>query len=135
MPDQGQPNPRVPKIKPVSYSGHIGNASHLATSEFTQWLNQLPEKTTRLRILARIDRLFAGLAGDSKSVGGGVQELRLNFGSGYRVYFLKSAGGLILLLLGGDKSSQHRDIPKAQSLASQWRRGQKGSDNDKSIER
>ena len=68
------------------------------------------------RILTRIDRLYFGLLGDAKSVGSGVSELRLDFGPGYRIYFGKKGSELYLLLSGGDKSSQSRDIKKAQIL-------------------
>ena len=71
----------------------------------------------RKRIGARIDRLAFGNFGDSKSVGGGVSELRLDFGKGFRLYFTRRGEMLVVLLCGGDKSTQKRDIAKAKRLA------------------
>ena len=77
--------------------------------------------TGKLRILERIDRLAHGNPGDVKSVGQGISELRLTYGPGYRVYYLQDGDLLILLLCGGDKSSQQKDIQKAHALATDWR--------------
>jgi len=74
-----------------------------------------------LRILKRIDRLANGNPGDVKPVGQGVSELRLTYGPGYRVYYLQEADRLILLLCGGDKPTQQKDIEKAHRLADEWR--------------
>src|SRR5665811_2016109 len=81
----------------------------------------LKDKQGKLRILERIDRLAHGNPGDVKSVGQGVSELRLTYGPGYRVYYLQEADCLILLLCGGDKSTQQKDIGKAHRLAGEWR--------------
>lgn len=83
---------------------------------FSAWINSIRDSVTKGRILVRIDRLQLGLIGDSKSVSGGVWELRLNFGPGYRIYYTLRGRELILLLIGGDKSTQNRDIRKAQLL-------------------
>lgn len=80
---------------------------------FSDWLEDL-DKTTLVRIRARLDRVEQGHYGDYKSVGAGVFELRFFFGSGYRVYFAEDGNTIVLLLHGGDKSSQGKDIPKAQ---------------------
>ena len=72
------------------------------------------------RIAARLDRLAAGNPGDAQPVGEGVSELRINYGPGYRVYFIRRGQVLVILLCGGDKSSQDRDIKQAKSLAGQW---------------
>jgi putative addiction module killer protein len=80
---------------------------------FTDWLNSLRDPTTRRRILKRLLRLEQGQYGDFKSVGGGVNELRFFFGAGYRIYFAEDGDTLVILLCGGDKSSQHRDIQQA----------------------
>lgn len=87
------------------------------TEAFRNWLNGLRDRKARLRIDDRLKRLASGNAGDSKSVGDGVQELRLHFGVGYRIYYKWLDGVLIILLNGGDKSSQTRDIAKAKQLA------------------
>ena len=82
---------------------------------FTDWLNSLRDPTIRRRILKRLLRLEQGNYGDFKPVGGGVIELRCFFGAGYRVYFAEDGDSLIILLCGGDKSSQRRDIQQAQA--------------------
>ena len=82
-------------------------------SPFREWLTGL-DHATRARIQARILRFELGNLGDHKQVGGGVWEARLTFGPGYRVYFGKSGAELVLLLLGGDKGSQRKDIKLAQ---------------------
>lgn len=93
----------------------------VSTHEFDQWLRKLRDRQGRLRIVERIDRLAHGNPGDSKSLGGGVSELRLTYGPGYRIYYLQEGETLVLLLLGGDKSTQRRDIGKAHALADEWR--------------
>ncbi|MFM5923889.1 MAG: type II toxin-antitoxin system RelE/ParE family toxin [Novosphingobium sp.] len=87
------------------------------TEVFRDWLNGLRDRKARLRIDDRLKRLASGNAGDTKPVGDGVQELRLHFGPGYRVYYIWRDGVLIILLNGGDKGSQARDIAKAKQLA------------------
>jgi len=99
------------------------------TGEFDTWLRKLKDKQGKLRILERIDRLAHGNPGDVKSVGQGVSELRLTYGPGYRVYYLQEADCLILLLCGGDKSTQQKDIGKAHRLAGEWRT-EEDSDDD-----
>jgi putative addiction module killer protein len=87
------------------------------SQEFATWLDSLRDRTTRARILARLRRLAFGNMGDVAPVGDGISELRLHFGSGYRVYFVRRGDALILLLCGGDKSTQQRDIGRAKRLA------------------
>lgn len=82
---------------------------------FTNWLNRLRDASTRRRILKRLLRLEQGHYGDVKPVGEGVNELRFFFGAGYRVYFGEDRDTIIVLLCGGDKSSQRRDIQRAQA--------------------
>ena len=81
---------------------------------FEEWLLSLRDKPTQARILRRIDRLRLGNFGDCESVGEGVFELRIHFGPGYRVYFGLHGAQVVLLLCGGDKSTQARDIASAQ---------------------
>lgn len=82
---------------------------------FTDWFESLRDQKTRTRIRGRLTRLEVGNFGDCQSVGGGVFELRIHFGPGYRVYFSEVRDTLILLLCGGDKSSQQRDIERAKT--------------------
>ena len=82
---------------------------------FTEWLESVRDTSMQDRIQARVNRLRFGNFGDSKFVGGGVYELRLNFGPGYRIYFGQAGSTIVLLLCGGDKSSQARDIERAKT--------------------
>lgn len=84
---------------------------------FIQWLDNLRDIQARARVQARIERLAGGNPGDVEPVGEGVSELRINYGPGYRVYFKKRGQQLIILLAGGDKSSQSKDIKLALRLA------------------
>ncbi|MGA8203824.1 MAG: type II toxin-antitoxin system RelE/ParE family toxin [Woeseiaceae bacterium] len=79
----------------------------------SEWLDGLSDRRARARIVARIDRLGVGLFGEWKSVGGGVCELRIDHGPGYRVYYARHGRTLVLLLCGGDKRTQTRDIRRA----------------------
>lgn len=81
---------------------------------FTEWLNRLRDPVTRRRILQRLLRVESGHYGDFKAVGDGVNELRFFLGAGYRVYFGEDGDKLVVLLCGGDKDSQSRDIQQAQ---------------------
>jgi putative addiction module killer protein len=91
------------------------------TEVFTAWIAELKDRHARIRIARRIDRLALGNAGDVKPAGHGVSELRINHGPGYRVYFIQRGDVYILLLCGGDNSTQDRDILKAKALASEWK--------------
>ena len=91
----------------------------LQTERFARWLEDLRDLRARARVQARIERLIGGNPGDIKPVGSGVSELRINYGPGYRVYFQQKGSTLIILLAGGDKASQPRDIDEALSLARQ----------------
>lgn len=91
------------------------------TSEFQSWLDDLRDRRAATRILTRIYRAEDGNLGDVKPVGGGLSEMRIRYGPGYRVYFIMKGGVLIVLLCGGDKASQARDIDRARKLASEWR--------------
>ena len=87
------------------------------TNVFARWIDDLRDIRGRARIQARIERLAMGNPGDAKSVGEGVSELRIDFGPGYRVYFMRRGREVVILLAGGDKRSQTRDIRTAQRLA------------------
>jgi putative addiction module killer protein len=84
---------------------------------YAEWFNGLRDRTAKTRIDIRIRRLSLGNPGDVKPVGEGVSELRVDYGPGYRIYFMQKADVLIVLLLGGNKSSQDRDIRNAKNLA------------------
>lgn len=94
----------------------------VTSATFDLWLRKLKDRRAAARVLIRIDRLAAGNPGDVKPVGRGISELRINYGPGYRVYFLREGDRLVLLLTGGDKSSQEADISAAHSIADTWRR-------------
>lgn len=87
------------------------------TETFRSWLADLRDRRAVARIAARIDRLKLGNPGDVKSVGDGVSELRIDYGPGYRLYFKRVGQEIVLLLCGGDKSTQDRDIERAKALA------------------
>ena len=87
------------------------------TTPLLQWLDDLRDIQARARVQARIERLAAGNPGDVEPVGEGVSELRINYGPGYRVYFKQRGQELIILLAGGDKSTQAKDIKAALCLA------------------
>lgn len=91
------------------------------TPAFDRWLRRLKDRQARLRIAERIDRLTHGNFGDTKPVGQGLWELRMPYGPGYRIYYLRDGEELILLLCGGDKSTQQADIDRAHRLADEWR--------------
>lgn len=80
---------------------------------YSEWLGSL-DRPVKVRVITRVDRVRRGLLGDCRSVGGGVFELRLDFGSGYRVYFGQQGDAIVVLLCGGDKDSQADDIKKAK---------------------
>lgn len=83
------------------------------TEEYSLWFERLRDRVAKTRILIRIRRVALGNIGDVKPVGEGVSELRINYGAGYRVYFVQKGKTLVVLLAGGDKRTQQRDIQKA----------------------
>jgi len=87
----------------------------LGREPFLEWIKSLKEKTTKARIQQRIRRIEIGNFGEHKSVGKGVWELKIDFGPGYRVYFGEDRDQIVLLLCGGDKKSQQKDIEQASS--------------------
>jgi putative addiction module killer protein len=85
-----------------------------------KWRTRLKDERARAVIASRLDRLAFGNAGDMKPVGNGVSELRIDFGPGYRIYFARRGKTVIILLCGGDKSTQAKDIETAKRLAAEW---------------
>jgi putative addiction module killer protein len=90
------------------------------TDAYRRWFDELRDERARARIDVRIFRLAMGNPGDVKSVGEGISELRIDYGPGYRVYFARKGRSLVLLLCGGDKSTQDQDIKAAKGLAHSW---------------
>jgi putative addiction module killer protein len=86
------------------------------TDTFAKWLNAIRDKKAKARILARLDSAKLGNLGDCKAIGGGIHEMRVHTGPGYRIYFARRKKTMILLLCGGSKSSQARDIERAKRL-------------------
>jgi putative addiction module killer protein len=93
----------------------------IRTTVFDAWMRALRDRQAIVRIAARIDRLASGDPGDVKPIGGGLSELRIDHGPGYRVYFTRRGPILIILLCGGDKATQKRDIDRAKALAAEWK--------------
>lgn len=87
------------------------------TDIFVEWFDNLRDSRARTRIIARLDRMEMGNFGDVRPVGGGVNELRIHYGPGYRLYFVRRGPTVVILLCGGDKKTQHADIAKAKILA------------------
>ena len=87
------------------------------TDSFKKWFSSLKDKRAKARIDVRIKRVSLGNFGDVEPVGNGVSELRIDYGAGYRVYFVKRGNIIVILLCGGDKSTQSKDIQKARELA------------------
>ncbi|MBN2885504.1 MAG: type II toxin-antitoxin system RelE/ParE family toxin [Chromatiaceae bacterium] len=92
----------------------------LKTDTFDQWLRSLRDRAAVARINARLRRAALGHLGDCKPVGEGVSEMRVFCGPGYHLYFTRKGSALIVLLCGGDKSTQLRDIERAKAMASDW---------------
>jgi putative addiction module killer protein len=90
------------------------------TDVFRRWRLRLRDDRARALIASRLDRLAYGHVGDARSIGDGVSELRIHYGPGYRVYFARRGSALVLLLCGGDKGSQARDIAMAKRLIAEW---------------
>jgi putative addiction module killer protein len=87
------------------------------TAGFSSWLRQLRDAKAKARIAIRIERMAFGNPGDTKGVGKGVVEMRIDYGPGYRVYFVHRGATVVVLLCGGDKRTQGQDIKRAQELA------------------
>lgn len=100
-----EPQPKTLTV----YQDNLGN------EPYTKWIDGLRDKQAQRRIRTRIRRLIVGAYGDCEPVGEGVLELRMFFGAGYRVYFGEDEGGIVVLLCGGDKNSQSKDITSAKA--------------------
>lgn len=87
------------------------------TEEFSGWLHHLGDANAVVRIVGRIRRLEMGNPGDTRSVGQGILEMRVDYGPGYRIYYVHRGAQIVILLCGGDKRTQQRDIKRAQKLA------------------
>ena len=96
----------------------------LQSSTYSRWFARLRDRMAKLRIAAYFDKAQAigKLHGDYKAIGNSIVEVRFDFGPGYRVYLTQDGSTIILLLVGGDKTTQTRDIKKAKNLAQEWRR-------------
>jgi len=91
------------------------------TLEYREWINSLRDVVGKAKIQVRVDRLVHGNPGEHRSLASGVSELKIDYGPGYRVYYSKRGNRLLLLLLGGDKSTQEKDIRKATVLAKNYK--------------
>lgn len=87
------------------------------TEVYRDWINSLKDRVGRARIQMRVDRLVHGNPGQHRNLSEGVSELKIDFGPGYRIYYTERAGEIIILLAGGDKSTQQQDIQDALTLA------------------
>lgn len=90
------------------------------TETFAKWRSKLKDDIAKAAVALRLTRLSLGQLGDAKPVGDGISELRIHYGPGYRIYFQRRGEAIILLLCGGDKSTQAKDIKKAKLLAKEW---------------
>ena len=105
-------------IAELYFIGYIVLVIEVRQSEdFAKWLDSLRDHNAQARIAMRLRRLTLGLLGDVKPVGSGVSEIRIDYGPGYRLYFIQKGRELIILLAGGDKRTQDRDIRRAIALA------------------
>lgn len=102
------------------YKLHTAMFEIKQTEAFRKWRTRLKDERARALIASRLDRLAYGHAGDAGPVGEGISELRIHYGPGYRIYFRKRNNTVIVLLCGGDKSSQAKDIRAAKQLLDNW---------------
>lgn len=91
----------------------------LQTEIFSRWLSRLRDARAKARIVSRLDALRLGHFGDVKPLGGGIAEMRVDVGAGYRIYFVRRQTSVVILLCGGDKATQDRDIARARSMAAE----------------
>jgi putative addiction module killer protein len=93
----------------------------IRTEEYASWIRSLRDDRAKAKIALRVDRLALGNPGDVEPVGGGLSEMRIDYGPGYRVYYGKHGDSIVLLLCGGTKNGQSRDIKKAKALFEIWK--------------
>ena len=93
----------------------------IKSETFDRWLKDLRDIRAAARIQVRLDRMATGNPGDVKSVGDGISEMRIDYGPGYRAYFMRRGSLTVVLLCGGDKSTQDKDIAQAKAIAAQWK--------------
>ena len=113
---QAQPVDALDRLSPDGYDRGVGYTV-VRSDRFSRWLRELRDRRARAQITVRIDRVVEGNFGDHRSVGGGVSELRIPTGPGYRVYYTIRRQTVVVLLCGGDKTRQRRDIQRAQQMA------------------
>jgi len=101
----------------VSNKIHLAMKTLIRSSVFSDWLNSLKDQKAKARILHRLSKASLGNFGDCEPVGEGVSEMRIHHGPGFRVYFVRDGAAVYVLLCGGDKSSQRRDIARAKRMA------------------
>lgn len=90
------------------------------SNEFASWFSSLKDRQARARILARLDRVTLGNFGDTKTVHGNISELRIDYGPGYRLYYIRQGKIIVVLLAGGDKRTQAQDIARSIKVAQDW---------------
>lgn len=105
----------------MKYTTRMIEIEVIQSATFEVWFDGLKDRQTKTRIQARIDRLAIGNFGDTKPVHEGLSELRIDYGPGYRVYFIRRGAIVVVLLAGGDKSTQDRDIKRAIKMAKEWK--------------
>ncbi|KLP40820.1 type II toxin-antitoxin system RelE/ParE family toxin [Enterobacter ludwigii] len=97
----------------------------IRSETFSAWLESLKDSQARSRIMMRIDRMSEGNFGDAEPIGDGLSEARIHYGPGYRVYFMRQGDQIVVLLCGGDKSTQKKDIKQAKRIAQDWKESNK----------
>ena len=93
----------------------------IKSTTFDRWLRKLRDPRAKARIEMRIRRLVLGNAGDVQPIGDGLSEMKIDYGPGYRVYYMQRSANLVVVLCGGDKRRQQKDIAKAKAIAAQWK--------------
>ena len=114
-----KPSRRVPCPACIAWDTLVTVVVH-QSREFATWLRSIRDDMVAARIVRRLERVQVGVMGDARSVGAGLHELRIDHGPGYRIYFQRWRNLLIVLLCGGDKSTQARDIATAKKLSKEW---------------